>query len=365
MKHLREIPPGVLSAFAIDGELVQVVPHSRGHIHDTFISTWRSGGAAGDAERRYLHQHLNEDVFADIPSVMHNVVQVTEHLERKHREEGHDGFHTLRLVRARNGAAYARLPSGPWRTYEYVENTESFDTCRDATHAYEAARAFGQFQARLSDLDPHGLRETIPNFFSTPYRLQQLDSAVGLDPVQRVGQVRPELDFVDRRRSMTRVIDKEQRAGRLLPRIVHGDTKLNNVLFDKVTARAVCIVDLDTCMPAYSLYDFGDLVRFTAATSAEDEPDLGKAGTDLALYRALVQGYRESAGRFLTPLELELMPFAARLVTFTIGMRFLADHVSGDVYFKVARANHNLDRARVQFAMVAAMERCERDMRVV
>jgi Ser/Thr protein kinase RdoA (MazF antagonist) len=360
MKHLREIPEGVLPAFAIDGTVVAVEPHTRGHIHDTFISTWQRGARP----QRYLHQHLNEDVFTDIPAVMHNVVAVTRHLERKQAEHGDDGFHTLRLVPARTGDAYVRIAGDPWRTYEFVENTQSFDVCRDPGHAYEAARAFGQFQARLADLPAHTLRQTIPDFFSTPFRLAQLDAAVAVDPVQRVTAVRAELAFVDQRRTLARVIDKELRAGRMPPRIVHGDTKLNNVLFDQASARAVCIVDLDTCMPGYSLYDFGDLVRFTAATSAEDEPDPGKAGTDLVLYRALVDGYRDSAGAFLTPLEVELMPLAARLVTFTIGMRFLADHLNGDVYFKVTRTNHNLERARVQFAMVAAMERQEREMRV-
>lgn len=360
MKHLREIPEGVLSGFAIEGRLAGVQVHSRGHIHDTFISTWQQPGAA----RRFLHQHLNEDVFTDIPSVMHNVVQVTQHLERKCQELGDDGFHTLRLVPTRTSESYLRVASGPWRTYQFVENTESFDACRDTTHAYEAARAFGQFQARLIDLDPAQLRETIPNFFSTPFRLQQLDVAARNDSCGRVAQARPELDFVDARRTLARLIEKEVRAGRMPTRIVHGDTKLNNVLFDQATARAVCIVDLDTCMPAYSLYDFGDLVRFTAATSAEDETDLSKAGTDLALYRALVDGYRETAGKFLSPLEITLMPYAAQLVTFTIGMRFLADFLNGDVYFKVARPTHNLERARVQFAMVRMMEQREREMRV-
>lgn len=360
MKHLREIPGGVLEGFAIAGELRGVEPHSRGHIHDTFISTWRQPGGV----RRFLHQHLNEDVFTDIPSVMHNVVQVTQHLERKRHELGDDGFHTLRLVPASTGEPYLRVASGPWRTYEFVERTESFDLCKDTTHAYEAARAFGQFQARLFDLDPRALRETIPNFFSTPYRLQQLDAAAQLDSCQRVAAARAELEFVDARRNLARLIDKELRSGRMPARIVHGDTKLNNVLFEQGSARAVCIVDLDTCMPAYSLYDFGDLVRFTAATSAEDETDLDKAGTDLALYRALVEGYRDTAGKFLLPLEVTLMPYAAQLVTFTIGMRFLADFLNGDVYFKVTRPTHNLDRARVQFAMVRMMEQREREMRV-
>lgn len=360
MRHLPEIPSGVLAGFAIDGDTVDVVPHRRGHIHDTFISTWVQGGQ----RRRFLHQHLNEDVFSDIPSVMHNVVQVTDHLERKRRELGDDGFHTLRLVPTRAGQAYLRVQGDPWRTYEFVENTESFDSCLDTKHAYEAARAFGQFQARLADLDPSRLRETIPDFFSTPHRLRQLDAAVASDAAGRVPSVRADLAFVDARRSATRLIEKEIVAGRMPARIVHGDTKLNNVLFDQDSARAVCIVDLDTCMKAYSLYDFGDLVRFSAATCAEDEPDLSRAGTDLELYKALVAGYRETAGQFLTPLEIELMPFAARLVTLTIGMRFLADHLNGDVYFKVSREDHNLQRARVQFAMVAAMEARERDMRV-
>ena len=152
------------------------------------------------------------------------------------------------------------------------------------------------------------------------------------------------------------------RAGAFPSRIVHGDTKLNNVLFDVDTGRAVCVVDLDTCMPGWTLYDFGDLVRFTAATSSEDERDLSKAGTDLDLYRGLVDGYLSTARGFLTPEEIELMPFAASLVTLTVGMRFLTDHLAGDVYFKVHHEGHNLDRARVQFRMVDQMERMAADM---
>jgi Ser/Thr protein kinase RdoA (MazF antagonist) len=152
------------------------------------------------------------------------------------------------------------------------------------------------------------------------------------------------------------VIEAAMRVGRFPRRVVHGDTKLNNILFSQRTGEAVCVVDLDTCMPGYSLYDFGDLVRFTAARCKEDEIDPTKAGTDFELFRALVEGYLESARAFLTDDELRLMPFAARLVTFTIGLRFLTDHLNGDVYFKVAREGHNLDRARVQFAMVASME---------
>jgi len=243
-----------------------------------------------------------------------------------------------------------------------VENTSSFDLCENPERAYEAARAFGDFQAQLIDLDVNELRETIPHFFSSTFRFTQFEDALDSDPRDRIQSADSEIQFAFARRAMTRVIEDHIKLGAFPRRIVHGDTKLNNVLFDNETGKAACIVDLDTCMPSYSLYDFGDLVRFTAATSSEDETDLARVGTNLELYRALVDGYLDSAGRFLTPIEVELMPFAARLVTFTIGLRFLTDYLSGDVYFKTERPLHNLERARVQFGMVKYMEACEKEM---
>jgi Ser/Thr protein kinase RdoA (MazF antagonist) len=343
----------VLRGFRIEGALVAIDPHERGHIHDTFISTWRQGPQA----RRYLHQRLNDRVFRDIPSLMHNIERVTLHLDDKIRQGQLDGVRTLRLVRARGGTSWVADATGPWRTYEFIEGTTSFDLCSGPEQAHEVAREFGRFQAELIDLDPALLRETIPQFFNSRHRLSQLQEAVELDAAGRVAEAAPEIAFVLERRDLVRVIDDCLADKRIPTRIVHGDTKLNNVLFDAHTGAAVCVVDLDTCMPAYSLYDFGDLVRFTAATSREDETDLARAGVDLELYRALVAGYRDTAGVFLTALEVELMPLAARLVTLTIGMRFLTDFLAGDVYFKTARPAHNLERARVQLGMVAAMER--------
>ena len=170
--------------------------------------------------------------------------------------------------------------------------------------------------------------------------------------------------FAQTRREMAFVIEEKLQSGEIPQRTIHGDTKLNNVLFCNERGHARCIVDLDTCMAGYALYDFGDLVRFTAATSAEDERDLDKVGTNMTLYRALVDGYLAGTSGSLSPHEVELMPFAARLVTYTIGLRFLADHLAGDVYFKVHRENHNLDRARVQFDMVAKMEEQAESMAV-
>ncbi len=347
----------VLADFAIAGELEGLETFQRGHIHDTFLSTWRSG----DGVARFIHQRINDRVFSDVPGLMHNIEAVTRPLERK-LGGGGGGFQTLRLVPTRSGASFLVAPDGPWRTYHFIENSASFDACESEDQAYRAARAFGEFQAWLIDLDLDGLRETIPRFFSSPHRMVQFRDALDSDPLARAEAAGAEVAFALERRPMVSVMAERMRAGAFPRRIVHGDTKLNNVLFDRASGEAVCVVDLDTCMPAYSLYDFGDLVRFTAATSAEDERDLSLVGTDPDLYRALAQGYLDGAGGFLTAEEVELMPFAARLVTFTIGLRFLTDHLAGDVYFKTAREGHNLDRARVQFGMLAWMEAHERDL---
>lgn len=349
----REQLQAAVREFAIDGDLVGVEPLQRGHIHDTFVSTW----IRGDARERFLHQRMNDKVFQDIPAVMHNIETVSRHLRRKMAGKSTlDGFRVLDLVPTREDRGYLVADSGQWRTYSFIENTSSRDQCSRPEQAFEAARAFGWFTSQLSDLDAGHLRETLPKFFSTPHRLQQFEDALAEDPRNRAKDCVNEIRFAQTRRDMAFVIQDMIASGELSVRTVHGDTKLNNVLFCNDTDRALCIVDLDTCMPGYSLYDFGDLVRFTAATSTEDEQDQDKVGTDLSLYRELVNGYLEGTRGALSDKEIELMPFAARLVTYTIGLRFLADHLAGDVYFKVHRAGHNLDRARVQFRMVEKME---------
>ena len=342
--------------FDIPGSCVDLTPFRRGHIHDTFIARWRGP----DGERRFLHQRINDEVFRDVPVLMHNIHCVTRHLRAA--PSGPGDLETIELVPTREGELYWVSPDGPWRTYTFVENTESYDLCKGTEQAFEAASAFGQFQALLTGLDASELGATIPQFFSSPHRLRELEAALADDPVDRAASVASEIDFALQRRAMVDIVEQRLRGGRWPERVIHGDTKLNNILFDVDTGRARSIVDLDTCMPGYSLYDFGDLVRFTAATSGEDERDLDRVEMDLDVYRALAGGYLEQASTFLTDDEVQHMPFCARLVTFTIGLRFLADHLAGDVYFKTAREGHNLDRARVQFKLVESMERQEREM---
>lgn len=352
-------PEHAARQFATEGEFVGLRAHVRGHIHDTYVSTW----TCGDGHRRYIHQRMNDRVFTDIPGLMHNIELVTHHLQVGAKDHSGD-MTVLRLVPTRHGHPFLQHRSGPWRTYEYIDNTESFDRCESTDRAFEAASAFGGFQARLLGLNAMDLRETLPKFFSSTHRLEQLGDAREADVMGRVSTCRNELDFVSAHAPEVGVVEACLAANEFPARVVHGDTKLNNVLFDQDTGHARCVVDLDTCMPGYSLYDFGDLVRFTAATCDEDEQDTDRAGVDLDLYDALVAGYLESAAEFLTPRERELMPFSARLVTLTIGMRFLADHLSGDVYFKIDRPGQNLDRAQVQFRMVEEMERYQERMAV-
>ena len=360
------VPDAVVEAirgFAIPGQPMAVRAHRRGHIHSTFISTWQHERES----RRYLHQQMNDSVFTDIGKLMHNIERVTAHLAAREAVAPR-GVQALRLVPANDGGSWFATtnPAQAWRTYEFVENTESYDLCDTPGRAFEAAREFGAFQEDLSDLDPKVLHETIPEFFSTSHRYRQFDAVKGrAERPDRLRAASAELQFVEERRSMAARLDECLADGRFPQRVVHGDTKLNNVLFDQRTKKAVCIVDLDTCMPGWSLYDFGDLVRFTAARSVEDEPDLQRVGTDLELYRALVDGYREGVGDMLTSAELEHMPFAARLVTLTVGLRFLTDYLNGDQYFPAQHPDHNLQRARVQFKMVAEMEGRREDMRVV
>lgn len=351
-------------SFDLDGALVGIEPLHRGHIHDTFVSTWTpvprpgpeapGGGSHGVGSVRYLHQRMNDAVFTDIPSLMHNVAVVTEHLGS--RDDSASGLTTLRLVRARDGGAYSVSDGDPWRTYDYVEGTATYDHPKSVDMAYAAAEAFGGFQARLTELDSQTLRETIPNFFDSEARLAQLEDACRRDPVGRRASVGAELGLIEERRLEIPIMGEALRSARMPERVIHGDTKLNNVLFDAESDRPRCIVDLDTCMPGYSLFDFGDLVRFTAATADEDEQDLGKVDVNLEVYGALREGYLRATDAFLTPFEREHMALAARLVTLTLGMRFLADHIRGDKYFKVDRPGHNLDRARVQLHLVEQME---------
>ncbi len=347
--------PKVAAKFEIEGKLESFVPFRMGHIHDSFVSTWRTGHGTA----RFFHQRLNQHVFPDIPSLMRNIRLVTDHL-RNHPAAGE---RSLALIPSRSGEdTWIDGKGSHWRTFNYIENTEVFDLCPDSEHALEAGRIFARFVARLKDLPPNRLAITIPDFFDTRARVLKLREAIGRNRSGRLNQAREEVDFVLEREAFCSIIAAPLEEHRLPQRVIHYDPKINNVLFDRDSGKAVCVVDLDTCMPGSFLYDFGDLVRTAGVSTVEDEPDTSRVHLNLDLHRALLQGYVERLGQQMSPLERQLLPQAPRLATLTIGMRFLTDYIEGDTYFKVEHPGHNLQRARAQFALVRSMEELEPEM---
>lgn len=345
----------VLGHFDLPGRLLAVAPYGSGHIHDTYASVFQTG----DGPLRFIHQRINLFVFPEPEKVMANIERVTNFARQRILASGGDpSRETLTLLPAEDGRSFYQAPNGDyWRSYVFIEGARTYEQVEDLRHVYSAARAFGQFQRLLSDLPGERLHETIPNFHHTRRRFETFLSALANDPCRRAACVRPEIEFVLAHEAETSVIVDLLAAGELPERVTHNDTKLDNVMIDETTREGVCIIDLDTVMPGSALYDFGDAVRIGASSAAEDERELDKVGIDLIMFDRLAHGYLDAAREFLTATEVDLLVFAAELITLECGMRFLTDHLNGDVYFKIHRPDQNLDRCRTQFKMVAEMER--------
>lgn len=353
----------IVRAFRIDGEFLDAAPYGTGHINRTFASRFRT--SAGTV--RFIHQRINSYVFKNPAHVMENVERITGHLRRKIAAAGGDpDRETLTLVPAADGRAFHVDEEGAfWRTYLFIERAATYDLVTDLDIARQAAGAFGRFQSLLADLPGGPPHETIPDFHNTPWRYGQFVEALEADAANRAADVRNEIAFIETRQAETSRLMDLFRAGGLTRRITHNDTKFNNVMIDELTRRAVCVIDLDTVMPGFSVYDFGECVRTGAAGALEDERDLARVGLDLGMYEALARGFLETASGFLTPLEIDLLPFACRLMTFENGIRFLSDHLNGDVYYRIHRPGHNLDRCRTQLRLVEEMERAEERMAAI
>ena len=352
---LKTDPAEIVSHFSFEGDCLGVSPYGLGHIHDTYVARFRKRGGA---DRRYVLQRINHDVFKRPEELMQNIEAVTAHLRLKIIAAGGDpARETLNLIPTIGGGTWYRTHAGDyWRAYTFIEGARTYEVAESLDHVYSAARAFGRFQSLLSDFPAGRLHETIPNFHHTGKRFEAFVEAVERDATNRARSVQAEIEFVTQRAPDTPVLVDLLERGELPERVTHNDTKFNNVMIDDETGDGICIVDLDTVMAGLSLYDFGDAVRSGANPAAEDERDLSRVWCDLEIFDCLVHGYLDAARDFLTPAEVDLLPFSARLMTLECGMRFLADHLNGDVYFKTHRENHNLDRCRTQFKMVADME---------
>ena len=334
----------VLSRFALSGAPVSCVPYGSGHINGTHLVVCDDGA-------RYILQQINTSVFREPIPLMRNIELVTAHL----RSKVSDPRGVLRLVPAQSGMSYAVENEEYWRVYELVHNSVCFQTA-DAVLFYESAVAFGRFQNQLADFPASLLAETIPHFHDTPARFSAFVRAVAENASGRRDSVQKEIDFALAYEPFTHTLADLQANGELPLRVTHNDTKINNVLFDAETQQALCVIDLDTVMPGLSVTDFGDAIRFGASTAAEDERNLDLVHFDLDLYETYTRGYLSTCGESLTKAELAMLPIGAKMMTLECGMRFLADHIAGDVYFHVSRENQNLDRARTQFQLVREMD---------
>lgn len=354
----------IAGAFQLPGSFVSAAPYGSGHINDTYAVTQDLGGSP----RRFLLQRINERVFRDPRGLMANVSRVCAHAQSRLRQAGRRDAdrRALTLVPAKSGSDWHEDGvGGCWRCYLFIEGATGHDVVKNEQQAREAARAFGAFQALLADLPGGRLNETIPFFHHTPTRYANFVRALRADAHGRAAAAAEEISFALGREAEASLIVKAMSDGVIPERVTHNDTKLNNVLIDDATGEGVCVIDLDTVMPGSALYDFGDLVRTSTSPAAEDETDLSKVQMRMSMFRALTEGYLTSAGGFLTAQERAWLPFSGKLITFEIGLRFLTDWLEGDVYFKVRRPGHNLDRCRTQFALVRSIEAQMKEMEAV
>jgi Ser/Thr protein kinase RdoA (MazF antagonist) len=339
-------------SFEIAGSLLSAERYGSGHIHDSYCAAFEHAGAIS----RYLIQRINCNIFKQPAAVMENIQRVTGHLAAQLVHRPDRLRRVLTLVPSQDGQAYHRDADGQyWRAYRFIENTHTCDIAESPEQAYEAAKAFGQFQQLLATLAPPPLHETIPGFHNTPQRFAAFEQAIASDTAGRAADAGPEIEFASAHRHIARLLHDAD----LAIRTVHNDTKLNNVLLDNATGEGLCVIDLDTVMPGLALHDFGDMVRTMTSPAPEDERKLDRVTMRFSMFEALARGYLASAAGFLGKEELELLALSGKVITFEQGLRFLTDYLNGDVYYKVARPGHNLDRCRTQFRLVESIEQQE------
>lgn len=339
----------VLTQFPFEGNLINVEAINEGLINTTYVAIYD--------KCRYVVQKINTNVFKNPDELMSNIVCVTEYLKKAIEAAGGDAQRkTLRFLKTNDGKPYYVDSNGScWRSYVYLADCYTLSTNCSCNEIYEAAKAFGNFQYLLGDFPGKDLYETIPNFHHTPTRYDNLIKAVEENAAGRADSVKEEIDFFINRKNNVSVVTDLLEKGEIPLRVTHNDTKINNVLFDANTKEAICVIDLDTIMPGSSLYDFGDGIRTSATLGAED--DIESIGLDLGAYEAYVKGFLDGTNGSLLKKEVELLPFSVLLLTQEVAMRFLADYLNGDVYFKTSFPEHNLARTRAQIKLIKDIEK--------
>ena len=321
-----------------------------GHINDTYLVENKGGP-------RYILQRINHNVFKDVNGLMENIVRVTGHIYERLKRDGGDVEHALRVIKTKNGKDFFQdEESNYYRLYNFIEGAVSIERRATPEEFRLSAEGFGRFQKMLDGFNADKLHETIKDFHNTRVRYDNFLKAIEENRAGRRESVAEEIRFfVERKEYCGKIVDMLGN-GEMPIRVTHNDTKLNNVLINIEEMKASTVIDLDTVMPGSIVYDFGDSIRSGANTGAEDEKELEKVSFSLELFESYVKGFLKEVGERLTESEKENLAFGAILMTYECGMRFLTDHLNGDLYFKIHRENHNLDRAKTQMKMVTEME---------
>lgn len=342
--------------FKFTGKLVSHCPYGSGHINDTFLLIFED--AQGRQSKKII-QRMNKDIFTRPVELMDNIVNVTTYLRKRILENGGDpDRETLNVIPALDGKPYYVDSEGEyWRAYQFIVGASCYDQVEKPEDFYQSAVSFGNFQGLLADFPADTLHETIPGFHDTAARFAALKRVVEEDICGRAASVKEEIAFAYAHEGLAGVLGEMLAVQELPLRVTHNDTKLNNIMIDDATGKGICVIDLDTVMPGLAVNDFGDSIRFGASTAAEDETDLSKVHCDMELFEIYTKGFIEGCKGSLTAKEMEMLPMGAKVMTYECGIRFLADYLEGDHYFKIHRDGQNLDRCRTQFKLVEDMEK--------
>ncbi len=341
----------IVFKFDVKGRMICQTPYGEGHINDTYY--------INISNKRYILQRINSRIFKRPSEVMSNIEKVTSFLKEKALRDGEDPSRiTLSIIPSKDGKSYYKTTDNNYyRMYDFILGAKTYQAVEKPIHFYNAGKAFGRFQNLLADFPAGELFETIPNFHNTKARLENLLASAKADRANRVKNAAFEIEFAMQREKDASVIINLIDKGEIPIRVTHNDTKYNNIMIDDITGEGICIIDLDTVMPGSLLYDYGDSIRFGASSAAEDEKDLSKVFMQENLFELFTKGFFEEVGNIAVKAEIEYAPFAAKLMTYETGVRFLTDYLDGDIYFKTHFPEHNLDRARAQFKLVLDMEK--------
>ncbi len=348
----------IVENFFINSELKNYHPHGNGHINDTYIVHLDNKENNNISQEKYILQRINTHVFKTPSDIMNNITIVSDHIKSKLlRDRVNDiDRKVLTVIPSINGDyIYIDDKNNHWRVYKFIEGTETFDYSNSQKQLYTVAASFGKFLTQLSDLSSNSLSIIIPDFHNTEVRFEEFKTALKGNAFDRKKHIKKEIQFLNDNLSVFKNIENIINNGSLPLRVTHNDTKINNVLLDRQTGEGLCVVDLDTIMPGYSIFDFGDLVRSAIRNASESEKDLSKIFVDLDRFRSITRGFLSETREILTKTEIDNMVTGSIVITMMIGVRFLTDYLNGDKYFKTSFQEHNLARCRVQFKLVESL----------